>query len=264
MIQPLFELPAIIEKLKQDNIYTIVRVIALKDVVFAQKNSTAQLMSKNKTAKVEGWVDPTNQEVLDYNREVISDILKSGVDEINLDFIRYPTKPSDEFLGVDGAQKIENVTNFVKMVRDVIDEEKPNTILSVDTFAVLPWDNEMTTNHLGQNIKELAKYADIIAPMLYPNTFSADNPNYLLKWKSFEYSTVFLTLQKYAEVLGDDAKKLRPWIQGYHTTKQKMVDQIQAVYDAGFCGFTIWDIENFYADAYNAMAEVEIPENCKN
>ena len=262
LIKPLFELPEIIEKLKSEGIYTIARVIAVKDSEFSWKNPNVKLWNPKTGGVAIEWVDPANPEVLDYNREIISEILAAGVDEINLDFIRYPTKFMSSFLGITSEEKIKNITNFVKMIRTTIDAEKPETILSVNTFAILAWDNGKSEQSLGQNVQQLAELADIIAPMLYPNTFSRDNPNYSLSGKSFEYSTVFNTLKKYRELLGEDAGKLRPWIQGYYTTKKNMTDQIKAVYDAGFCGFTIWDIFNNYEASYRALKEVKIPEEC--
>gem|GEM_PF-2644932 len=263
LIKPLFELPEIIEELKTEGIYTIARVITVKDSEFSWKNQNVKLWNPKTGGVAIEWVDPANPEVLEYNREIISEILAAGIDEINLDFIRYPDKFTSNFLGITSAEKIENITNFVKMARETIDAEKPETILSVNTFAILAWDGDASEQSLGQDVVALAEFADIIAPMLYPNTFSRDNPNYSLAGKSFEYSTVFLTLEKYRELLGEeDAKKLRPWIQGYYTTKKNMTDQIEAVYDAGVCGFTVWDIKNDYSNFYKILQEMEIPEEC--
>jgi len=42
-----------------------------------------------------------------------------------------------------------------------------------------------------------------------------------------------------------------------------MTKQIQAVYDAGVCGYTVWNSSNAYRSSYVAMQNVEIPEGCK-
>ncbi len=263
LVKPLYDLPEILAKLKSSGIYTIARVISLKDDVFINQNPAVRLWNFNKTKFVPEWVDPTNPEVWDYNREIITEIIAAGIDEINLDFVRYPDRFTGEFLGITGEEKIQNVSNFVKMVRETIDEKNPQTILSVNTFAILGWDHEENAEALGQDVIALAKFADIIAPMLYPSTFSRDNPNYFLEGKSFEYSTVYQTLKKYEELLGENSKKLRPWIQGYYMTKKNMTDQIEAVYDAGFCGFTIWNIFNNYEASYGALEEIGIPEGAE-
>ncbi|MCF7845727.1 MAG: putative glycoside hydrolase [Candidatus Peribacteraceae bacterium] len=262
LVKPLYDLPKIVEQFESAGIYTIARVIAAKDPQFAIQNPQAWLTSPWTGQPVPEWVDPADAEVLAYNREIISEIVVAGVDEINLDFMRYPDKFTSAFLGLTGQEKTDNILNFVKMAREAIDSQKMDAVLSVDTFAILVWDFGRSEAALGQDINALVGYADIIAPMLYPATFSRDNPQYVLKGKSHEYSTVFLTLEKYKDVLGKNTKKLRPWIQGYYVDIEQVRDQIEAVFDAGICGFTVWDIQNDYSEAYEILSELKIPDGC--
>jgi len=263
LVKSIFDLPAIIEQFNSAGIYSIARVIAVKDPQFATRNPAVWLTNPRSGAPVPEWVDPANAEVLEYNRQIISEIVAAGVDEINLDFVRYPDKFTSAFLEMTGEEKIANILNFVKMARTEIKSQNPNAILSVDTFAILAWDFGKSESALGQDIRELAKLADIIAPMLYPATFSRENPNYFLRGESFEYSTVFLTLKKYKNILGKDSRKLRPWIQGYFSSEKEIREQIEAVFDSGICGFTVWDIQNDYSETYKILGEIELPEECR-
>ncbi len=264
LIRPLYELPEIISQLKSEGIYTIARVITIKDSEFSWKNKNVKLWNSKTGGVAIEWVDPSHQEVLDYNREIIGEVLEAGIDEINLDFIRYPTKFMSSFLGITAEEKIKNISNFIKMVREVVDEKNPRAILSVNTFAILAWDYQQNVDAIGQDIKAFAADVDIIAPMLYPNTFGHNLRYYNSRTDSGsrEYNIVKKSVEKYRELLGEDAHKLRPWIQGYYTTKKNMVDQIQGVYDGGACGFTIWDIYNNYKASYEGMREVEVPSEC--
>lgn len=262
--KPLYDLPAIVTQLESAGIYTIARVITVKDPEFAFKNPQVWLKNPWTNVPVPEWVDPANVEVLEYNRQVISEIVAAGVDEINLDFVRYPDKFTSAWLGISGEEKMKNILNFVKMAREAIDAQKLNAVLSVDTFAVLPWDGGATEAALGQDMRQLGELADIIAPMLYPATFSRDNPNYFLKGESFEYSTVYLTLRKYQEALGENSYKLRPWIQGYYNSEKEISEQIKGVFAAGVCGFTVWDIQNDYTEVYKILGTIERPANCRD
>ena len=40
-------------------------------------------------------------------------------------------------------------------------------------------------------------------------------------------------------------------------------EQIQAVYDAGMCGFTLWSANNIYGKSYAAMADMHVPDTCR-
>ncbi len=102
--------------------------------------------------------------------------------------------------------------------------------------------------------------------MAYPATFAAGH--YYRPGKdpgSRDYFLVYRTLTGYAELLGpEQSKKLRPWIQGYGVSTQDVTDEIKAVYDAGYCGFTVWNAGNGYAPAYAAMKNDRLrPERCK-
>jgi len=264
LVSPIYDLSAVVEQLKSAGVYSIARVITLKDPKLAMRNKNTWLTNPRNGKPVPEWVDPTNTKVLEYNRQIISEIIVAGVDEINLDFIRYPEKFTSAWLEISGQEKIENILNFVKMVRSEIKSRNPNAILSIDTFAILAWDLGKSEAALGQDILELSKLADIIAPMLYPATFSHDNPNYFLKNKSFEYSTVFLTLEKYKNILSKSSKKIRPWIQGYYNSEKEIREQIEAVFDAKICGFTVWDIQNDYSETYKILDQIELPIECRN
>jgi len=101
--------------------------------------------------------------------------------------------------------------------------------------------------------------------MAYPSTFAigayydpAKHP------RSRMYYLVYQTLKGYAELLGEEhASKLRPWIQGYYITNKDMRDEIDAVYDAGACGFTVWSAGNYYDILYKVFPDVAIPDRCR-
>jgi hypothetical protein len=265
LVKPLYDLPAIIQQFKAAGIYTIARVIAVKDPELAWKHFEVALKNPTTGGVAIEWVDPANQEVLDYNREVISEILDAGIDEINLDFIRYPDKVTSAFLGITHQEKMQNIENFVKMVREVIDSKTNKAIFSIDTFAIIGLDFDANAGPIGQNVKALAPYVDIIAPMLYPSTFGIETAYYDPKYDKGgrSYSLVKKTLLAYKQLLGEEeAHKLRPWIQGYYMGKGDLIQQIKGVYDAGYCGFLVWNIFNDYTLTYAAMREVEVPAAC--
>ena len=150
------------------------------------------------------------------------------------------------------------------MARETIDEYHPSTKLGISTFAILGWNYPVNLEPLGQDFVRFAPMLDIISPMAYPQTFSVGayyspgvNPG------SRDYYLVYRTLVGYQKLLGPEhAKKIRPWIQGYYATAQRTKDQIQAVYDAGHCGFTFWNANNNYGPVYAGFDLNEVPERC--
>jgi len=265
LIRPLYALPDVIEKAKENNIYTIARFVAANDSVFGAINPDVRIRHPQTNIAVGSkWVNLGHPDTLRYNKEILWELAASGVDEINIDYIRYPTEYSLASVGLTTEEKSANVTKFVKMARDVIEESGRFTNLGVSTYAILGWNYDVNLKTLGQDFVQFAEYVDVISPMAYPSTFKAgayynpaEHPG------SRMYYLVYRTLEGYKELLGPEhAHKLRPWIQGYYITNKNMADQMQAVYDAGSCGFTIWSAGNYYDIFYKMFPQMDIPKEC--
>jgi len=266
-VRPVYDLPAAVAKAKAKGLYTIARFISLKDEYFAGQAPEAQIRN-NKTGKTFGstWTDGSHPITLEYNRQIIKDLLASGIDEINLDYIRYPTHHAPSQINLTGAEKAEKVLTFIKMVRATIDEFRPETQFGISTYAIMGWGFAINLEPLGQDFVKFAPYVDIISPMAYPATF-AEGAYYIpgKHPRSRMYYLVYRTMTGYRDLLPEDQRhKLRPWIQGYNTSVADMREQMDAVYDAGYCGFQIWSAGNKYAVSYPAMkAEGTRPERCR-
>lgn len=267
LVKPVEDLPAIIKKLHDNGIYAMGRFIAVKDDGFtaAHPASSVRHPTTNEILSAT-WIDPSNEYAQQYNMEVLCDLAKSGIDEVNFDYIRFSTE-NFVALGVFSAQqKADKVYSFVAKARETIDRCGASTKLGLSTYAILGWNYPVNLETLGQDFVRFAPLVDIISPMAYPATFAEDggywNPS--KHGSSRPYWLVKRTITGYQELLGDAHKaKIRPWIQGYSMTQQGVQDQIKAVYDTGNCGFQFWNAGNNYDTVYAGMAAVPIPEHCQ-
>jgi hypothetical protein len=265
LVKPLYELPEILEKLHTAGIYTVARYIVAKDPYFSFKVADAQIRNPRSGHSIGNlWVDPGSEATLEYNREIIREIALAGIDEINLDYIRYPTDYDSRLIGLTGEEKSEHVGEFVSMAREVIDETNPDVKLGMSTFAILGWNYEQNLGGLGQDFVKFASDLDVISPMVYPSMFGSKG--YYIADKNpgtREYYIVYRTLEGYKELLGPEhAHKIRPWIQGYYMNAKNIGDQIQAVYDSDLCGYMVWNAQNEYGVTYDGMDRVGMPDQC--
>lgn len=266
LVRPLYDLPAIVEKLHQEDIYVIARFVAIKDHEYTRVRPESRIKHPKTGAVIsETWIDPSDDDAIEYNMQVVCDVAKSGIDEMNADYIRWTTERVNSNMAFSTEEKVARVGKFVHAMRETIDRCNPETKLGLSTFAILGWDYDANIRTLGQAFDVFADDVDIISPMAYPQTFG-DTWQVPKKYPNMsrDYYLVYNTLKGYAERLGPEkANKLRPWIQGYYVTPQRMKDQIQAVYDAGFCGFQVWNANNNYGPVYVAMSSMpEKPERC--
>lgn len=266
LVKPVEDLPAIIKKLRDNGIYSMGRFIAIKDDGFTGAHPESSVRHPTSNAVLSAtWIDPSNEYAQQYNMEVLCDLAKSGIDEVNFDYIRFSTE-NYVALGVFTAeQKADKVFSFIKKARETIDRCGPSTKLGISTYAILGWNYPVNLATLGQDFVRFAPYVDVISPMAYPATFSEDGGywNPAKHGSSRMYWLVKRTITGYQELLGDEHKgKIRPWIQGYGVTAQNVKDQIRAVYDTGNCGFQFWNAGNNYGEVYKGMAGMTLPDTC--
>ena len=265
LVRPLYDLPEIIRIAHEKGFYVMGRLIAVKDDgITSRAPETLVRHPVSNVVLSQGWVDPSNATALQYNREIICDLARAGIDEINMDYIRFSTANFGA-LGVwSGEEKADKVWEFVKMAREAVDECGPATKLGISAYAILGWNYPVNLRTLGQDVVRFAPLLDVISPMAYPATFTS--PEYYIPGKNpgpRMYWLVYRTLTGYQELLGpEESQKLRPWIQGYSVTAQDVRDEMRAVKDAGVCGFTVWNAGNNYGQTYAALSSWEAPEAC--
>ena len=266
LVKPQYNLNETLQKLHEKGIYTIARFVSAKDYGFtAKRPDTLPKNPQTGAAMGTEWIDPSNSDALEYNRQLISELACAGIDEINLDYIRFSTANFGQLMVFSTEEKASKVEAFVKMAREAIDScPNSHTRLGLSTYAILGWDYDVNVRTLGQDVKRFAPYVDIISPMAYQQTFG-DTYNSPSASMSREYYLVKRTLDGYKKMLDEVGYKgaIRPWIQGYYISAQNMRNEIQAVYDAGMCGFQVWNANNNYGQTFAGMEHPpQKPERC--
>jgi hypothetical protein len=279
----------LIKSLHEKNIYVIARIAVFEDPVFAKYKPTLAVYDKQETKNISNpvlwqdnnklsWVDPASKDVWDYNISIAKDASARGFDEINFDYIRFPSDGQTKNMGFPvwdkKTSKQEVIRSFFKYLREQLPDEK----LSVDLFG------QTTTNTddmgIGQVFEDALEYFDFVSPMIYPshyvNGFSgftnpAKYPYEVVKYSTktaFERKASYLELQKlkYDEATGTPASalevssqkeikvaKFRPWLQDFNMGAKYTADmvklEITAVQDFSgeeFVGFMLWNPYNIY------------------
>ncbi len=254
--------------LHQNNIYVIVRLALFQDMNLINYRKDLAIYNKNtvsNTIEFKGkpiWLDPGKEEVQDYNLRIFKELLSFGVDEIQLDYIRYPAE--GDLSGVvyynvqSPEDKIKNLEKFLFKVWLL--KFNTNTKLSIDVFGITGWQEEKDIKATGQNIRKISKYIDIISPMLYPSHFNrgfegfenpADHPEYF-------YSK---GLRLFKELIPDYVK-IRPWIQAFkwrvsNYGEEYILRQIHTIDENGGYGWMFWNAGNEYTVVIHALKRLD-------
>ncbi len=271
----------LVKKFHDNGIYVIGRIVVFKDPVLSTKR--ADLAIKNAQGQVwkengeTSWTNPYMEETWDYNIAIAKEAIEKGFDEIQFDYVRFPTGRKGEFnYGPNVPEKAEAINGFLAKAQKELHDEL-GTPVSADVFAIIT-ESKVDGENIGQRIEEVGKDIYCISPMIYPSHYAnnakkgvmangvGQDINGVLFTKpdldpyGVVYNALLSTKTKTENVEGYNAK-VRPYIQaftakylpaGYFQTygAEQIKQQMKAVYDAGYEEWILWDPRNKYSEDY--------------
>ncbi len=258
----------LLDQLKEQGIYTIARIVTFKDTPLAK--SYPEFAVKTKSGEIwqdqeeQSWTDPFLKPVWDYNIEMALEAAHMGFDEIQFDFVRFPTpsQTGQPYFSqeVNKATRIAAITGFLSVARGQL---KPLGVkMSAGAFGYTCWREDDTV--IGQDIDRMGQYLDVLCPMLYPSTFGSGIPGYKHAI-SHPYEVVYLSATRAVNRLKPLGCAVRPWIQDFPDYrfdkrvygKEEIQAQIKGSFDSGSAGFMVWDPRVKYtSDAYAPLKTI--------
>ena len=257
------DLPEFIETLHQKNIYVAGRVTVFQDPYYAKKHPEIAVLKASdgavwKDRKGLSFIDVSAKPYWDYIVAISEEGYQIGVDEMNFDYIRFPSDGDMKDIAFPHSAaalladpengKSEALRAFFSYLHERLSPQ--GIVLSADLFGMT------TTNtddlNIGQVLEKAAPYFDYISPMVYPSHYP---PNFN-GWKDpnkVPYEIVYFSMSEAAKRLtaaSSTPAKLRPWLQDNDYpvpyTPAMVRAQIQATYDAGLTSWMLWDAGNTY------------------
>jgi hypothetical protein len=208
----------------------------------------------------ERWVDPYSEVVWDYTASIAKELHERGFDEIQFDYIRFPTDGVNlndaQYRWREAGMDMESaILSFLRHTRSRIDAP-----ISIDIYGANGW--YRTGARTGQEVELLAQYVDVICPMYYPSHFEQDflaqSPAELRPYRIY-YQGIQRT-----ERIGRGQIIVRPYAQAfflnvsydrqYYNTNYVRL-QAEGVRDAGSPGLTYWNNSGRYDDIPVSISE---------
>ncbi len=235
---------------RERNIYTIARMVIFKDNPLAFGKPELATTYSDGSIWVDGeglaWANPFEPAVWDYNIALAKEVAAIGFDEINMDYLRFP---SDGDIGAivysqenTAETRTTAIRTFVSKMREAL---RPyDVFLSADVFGLTVWVDPDSDMNIGQRVKDIAPYVDYIAPMIYPSTFIPGNLG-LDDPSAYPYQVIYRSQIAAMERVAAPTK-VRPWLQAYWYSPYEMLLQKQAANDAGSAGWIWWNAGGVY------------------
>ena len=244
--------------LKARGLYTIARIVTFKDNILANSRPDLAIID-TRTGKPWidneklAWVDPFREEVWRYNVAIAREAAKRGFDEIQFDYVRFPT---DGKLGAakyaspnNKETRLPAIAGFLGLARRELGPL--GVYVAADVFGYTAF-NENDTD-IGQRIEELAPHLDYFCPMVYPSGYHVGIPGFRNPVQH-PYEIVHESVRLIQKRASHTRVRVRPWLQDfkdYAFDKRifgvtEIRAQIKGADDAGAVGWMLWNPRNDY------------------
>ncbi len=201
----------------------------------------------------EYWIDPYSEKVWEYNVAIAREIIARGFDEVQFDYIRFPT--DGENLGDAsyrwkdaGMDKESALMSFLNYARANIAAP-----ISIDIYGANGWYRSGVRT--GQDVELLSRYVDVICPMFYPSHFEQDfmafAPAEQRPYRIYQLGTLRNSY------IGRKKVVIRPYLQAFFLNVRydrefyspKYVSlQVDGIRDSSNEGLTFWNNSGRYDD----------------
>lgn len=281
----------LIADLHDRGIYIIGRITVFQDPYMTKLYPERAVKSLStggvwKDNKGLSFIDVNSREHWDYIVALSKESYEIGFDELNFDYIRYPSDGNmkDTVYNMPaGKTKPEMLEEFFSYLHDAL--EPIGVVTSADLFGMT------TTNkddlNIGQVLERALPYFDYIAPMVYPSHYpkgfhNYENPNKNVYGViSYSMNTAVQRVKEFYKLVPPEPilitpatasttavyktpdfkapseeevfkaiNKLRPWLQDFDYGGDydipEVQAQIKATYDAGLNSWMLWSPSNKY------------------
>jgi hypothetical protein len=259
------DLPKYVHFLHSQNMHAIARVAIFRDERLVKEHPELAVQSRKNNApwRENGklvWTDSSNPKVQEYDIALAKAAAASGADEVQFDYVRFPAEGDQKdakfvFQTEHSTWTRANViADFVKRSHEAL--QPSGVLLSLDVFGVMAWQRSVDLNHTGQDIVQMAKYCDVLSPMIYPSHFfgmdniahPGDEPEHFIG----------ISMDRFEKITQGSGVVIRPWLQAFHwRTKTYSPEyikiQVLTAKNKGGVGFLFWNAANDYSKPYTAM-----------
>jgi hypothetical protein len=201
-----------------------------------------------------GWTNPYDKRVWDYNVSIAEVAARAGFDEIQFDYVRFPTDGEVESIVYPRKTATPPGWVIAQFVHYATQRLKPLGVrVSADVFGL----SATRDLGIGQIPRRLSKYLDAIYPMVYPSHFGSgeyglEDPN------ASPGATIEWSLADFRRELKKGNAELIPWLQDFSYGRTYGLSEVKAQIDAarlmGARGYLLWNPLGIYTPGTLAPA----------
>jgi hypothetical protein len=231
--------------------YLIGRIVTFEDPVLSEQRPGLAIRTSDgslwHTSAGLGWTNPYDRRVWRYNVDLAAAAAKAGFDEIQFDYVRFPSDGDLSLIRYPGVHPQPMRGTIPAFVQYAAGRLHPlGARVSVDVFG-------LAATHdlgIGQVPRRISRYVDAIYPMVYPSHYNPGEYN-LPDPNAAPGTTVTRSLLDFRAALEGRKARLTPWLQDFSLGRTYTLDDVRAQVAAArgqFAkGFLLWNAEGVYS-----------------
>jgi hypothetical protein len=229
----------------RDGVYLIGRVVVFEDPILSEQRPALAIRTRDggvwRNHAGLGWANPYDKRVWDYNVAVGRAAARAGFDEIQFDYVRFPSDGPIEsavFAGARGQDPGWTIARFLDYAATRLRAE--GVRVSADVFGL------SAARDLGvaQFPARLARYVDALYPMVYPSHYN-DGEYGLTSPVGLPGATVARSLADFKKRMRGSKAVLIPWLEDFSfsgdVSPEHVRAQITAARRQGAKGYLLWN-----------------------
>ncbi len=256
------EIQPVMERLKEEGIYLIARIVAFKSPRYAALYPDRAISYKQGGTYKDNngiyWASPYDRELWNYLIAVSKEAAEAGFNEIQYDYVRFPTSGGAnldsllDYKNPSGETKTKAVQDFIKTAQEKLEDS--DVYISADVYG---WTATAVNDvGIGQHWEAISNVVDVISPMSYPSHYGTGNFGFEVP-DAHPYEVLREAtkdaIQRNQNI--ETPALIRPWIQNFTATwvkghisygMREVNLQIQAMKELGVDEYMLWNSRNVY------------------
>jgi hypothetical protein len=230
---------------EEAGVYLIGRVVAFADPTLGPARSQLALQWPDGTVWRDpaglAWLNPYDRGAWRYIVDVAAAAAKAGFDEIQFDYVRFPSDGDIESIVYPTRRKESKARTIERFLAYASKRLRPLGIrVSADLFGLAA----ARDLGVGQSPKMLGRHLDAIYPMVYPSHY-VPGEYHLTDPEAFPGRTVEESLRDYRRAVRGTDVRIVPWLQDFSLSRTyglaEVTDQVAAARRSRAEGFMLWN-----------------------
>ncbi|HSF87510.1 MAG TPA: putative glycoside hydrolase [Acidimicrobiia bacterium] len=248
----LYDVEQVIADMDAHGLYKITRITTFQDnflsrarpEIAVRDNTTGGVWRNYKDI---GWLDATDRGAWEYPLALAQEACELGFDEIQFDYVRFPSDGDISTIEVDGGYteevRVATIQAFLEEAHALLNPM--GCAVAADIFAITltsDWDEG-----IGQRPEVLSTAIDVLSPMIYTYTYAPG-------WNGYEdpdeHAVELVTLALDSGIPRDRGFSIyRPWIQTWQLNAAEIM-AVQDVVEERELGWMIWSANTQYDTSF--------------